>query len=168
MKIADQRGQATVEAVAVIPVLFLLLLMLMQPAIVLYDHVVMAGAASEGCRLLATKTSAAGPMGESCEAFIRHRLAAVPQHDCFHVHDGGCSWVIEFAGDEGSQEVTVRIANEVRPLPLFDAGARLLGLANEAGNLEIEDEVSMRVQPDWAASSEHGLAPAEWVEAWES
>ena len=112
----DSRGQGTVEAAVAIPVVFLLLLLLLQPGIILYDRLVMGNAAAEGCRLLAT---ANGDMRGSCEAFIRHRLAAVPQHDCFHVHRGDCSWYIEFEGDEASQVVTVRIGNELRPLPLF-------------------------------------------------
>ena len=161
--VVDERGQGTVEAAVAVPVVFLLLLLLLQPGIVLYDRLVMGNAAAEGCRLLATAT---GDMGGSCEAFIRHRLAAVPQHDCFHVHGGGCSWRIELSGDEASQQVTVRIVNELRPLPLFDAGARLLGLTNGNGNLEIEESVTLPTQPDWVASSELGLAPSSWIGAW--
>ena len=159
----DNKGQGTVEAAVVVPVLFLLLLLLLQPGIVLYDRLVMANAATEGCRLLATAT---GDMAGSCEAFVRHRLAAVPQHDCFHVHDGGCSWRIEFDGDESSPTATVRIGNELKPLPLFDAGAKLLGMTNGNGNLEIEESVTMPTQPDWVGSSELGLAPSSWIGAW--
>ena len=161
----DESGQGTVEAAVAIPVAFLLLLLLLQPGIVLYDRLVMGNAAAEGCRLLATAT---GDMAGSCEAFIRHRLAAVPQHDCFHVHEGGCSWDIRLDGGETAQAATVTIRNELRPLPLFDAGARLLGMTNGRGNLEIEESVTMQVQPDWAASSELGLAPSSWVGAWSS
>ena len=49
-----ERGQATVEAAFGIPIVFLLVLLLAQPGIVLYDRMVMASAASEACRLLAT------------------------------------------------------------------------------------------------------------------
>ena len=119
--IRKERGQGTVEAAIVIPVLFLLMLMLLQPGIILYDRIIMGSAAAEGCRLLATASDASG----SYEAFIRHRLAAVPQHDCFHVHHGSCSWRIEMSGNESSEVVSVRICNELRPLPLFDAGAKL-------------------------------------------
>ena len=161
--VSDERGQGVVEAAVAIPVLFLLLLLLLQPGIILYDRLVMANAAAEGCRLLATAT---GDMSGSCEAFVRHRLAAVPQHDCFHVHQGDCSWNIELLGDESSQEVTVSIENELRPLPLFDAGSKLLGLANVNGNLEIAESVTMRTQPDWVTSSELGLDPSSWIDAW--
>lgn len=163
--VTDEGGQGTVEAAVAIPVVFLLLLLLLQPGIILYDRLVMGNAAAEGCRLLAT---ASGDMGGSCEAFIRHRLAAVPQHDCFHVHGGTCSWQIDFSGDETSQEVSVHIANELRPLPLFDAGSKLLGLTNSNGNLVIEETVTMRTQPDWVTSSELGLSPSSWVGAWSS
>ena len=164
--IRDTRGQGTVEAAVVIPVLFLLLLMLLQPGILLYDHVVMGNAAAEGCRLLATATDATGSMQGSCEAFVRHRLAAVPQHDCFHVHGSGCSWDIRLSGDEASATVTVTIANEVKPLPLFDAGSKLLGLTNGNGNLTITESATMQTQPDWAWSSPSGSTPADWIGAW--
>ena len=167
-KLVDETGQGTIEAAVIIPVLFLLMLMLLQPGIVLYDRIVMGNAAAEGCRLLATSTDALGSMQGSCEAFVRHRLAAVPQHDCFHVHRGGCSWDIETTGDEASGAVTVRIGNELRPLPLFDMGSRLLGITNGRGNLEIEESVTIPVQPDWVASSPSGTVPADWIGAWAS
>lgn len=164
----DRRGQGTVEAAVAIPVLFLLMLLLLQPGIVMYDRLVMGNAAAEGCRLLATATSSLGSMEGSCEAFIRHRLASIPQHKCFHVHEGECSWVIEMKGDESSEMVTVRIANELKPLPLFDAGATLLGLTNARGNLVIEESVSMPTQPSWVAASPEGTDPNSWVGAWQS
>lgn len=162
----DERGQGTVEAALVIPVLFVLLLLLLQPGIVLYDRMVMRGAAAEACRLLATGSDAYGGSGESCEAFVRHRLAAVPQHDCFHVHGGGCSWDIEASGGEGSETATVTIGNELRPLPIVDVGASLLGATNASGNLEIQESVTMPSQPAWVAASPGGLDPAGWIGAW--
>ena len=147
-----------------IPVLFLLMLLLLQPGIVLYDRLVMGDAAAEGCRLLATANESSG----AYEAFIRHKLASVPQHDCFHVHRGSCSWRIEMSGNEDSGSVTVRIANELKPLPLFDMGSRLLGMTNGNGNLVIEESVTMPTQPGWVASSPSGSQPSGWVGAWSS
>lgn len=161
-----ERGQATVEAAALVPVLFVALLLLLQPGILLYDRMVMQGAAAEGCRLLATKTGALGDMDGSCEAFVRHRLGAVPPHDCFHVHRGGCSWDVELAGDEGSQTVSVTVGNDVRPLPLLDAGAALLGMTDAAGNLHLETTASMPTQPAWVDGAEAGRDPAGWIGAW--
>ena len=165
-RICNIRGQGTIEAAVVIPIVFVLMLMLIQPGIVLYDRLVMGNAAAEGCRLLATKTSAAGSMDSACEAFVRHRLSAVPQHEFFHVHGGKCSWKIEMSGDGSSENVTVTIKNELRPLPLFDAGSRALGMTNKSGNLEIEESVTMPTQPDWVATSENGRNPADWIGAW--
>ena len=164
--LANESGQGTVEAAVTIPILFILLLLLLQPGIILYDRIVMDAAAAEGCRLLATKTDALGSMSDSCEAFIRHRLAAIPQHDCFHIHHGSCSWDIQFEGDESSQSVSVTIGNEVRPLPLLDITSKLLGMTNAAGNLKIQTTVSMPTQPEWAANSELGLSPSSWIGAW--
>lgn len=67
------------EAAFALPVLMVLLLLLIQPGIVLYDRMVMQAAAAEGCRLLATSTDSLGAMDEACEAFVRHRLGSVPQ-----------------------------------------------------------------------------------------
>lgn len=158
----SERGQGTVEAAVVIPVLLILMLLLLQPGIVMYDRLVMGNAAAEGCRLLSTANGSSG----AYEAFVRHRLAAVPQHDCFHVHRGSCSWKVELVGDESSGEVGVRIANELRPLPLIDAGSKLLGLTNGDGNFVIEESVTMPTQPAWVATSPAGSDPSGWVGAW--
>ncbi|OUO92128.1 pilus assembly protein TadE [Gordonibacter sp. An230] len=163
---ARERGQATVEAAFLIPVLLVGLLLLVQPGILLYDRLIMHAAASEACRLLATKTDAAGDMAESCEAYVRHRLGAVPPVSCFHVHEGGCSWEVSFEGDEGSEVVRVLIANEARPLPLLGAGGALLGILNERGNYRIEVEAEQQVQPEWVYSASAGDDPSEWVGAW--
>lgn len=154
------------EAAFVIPVLFLLLLMLLQPGIVLYDRMVMKDAAAEACRLLATGSGEFGGAGSSCEAFIRHRLAAVPQHDCFHVHDGGCSWRIESTGGEDSETVTVSIANELKPLPLVGIGMSLMGATNGSGRLEIEESVTMPTQPSWVGNAPAGRVVSGWIGAW--
>ena len=78
----EESGQSTVEAAFALPVLMVLFLLLLQPGIILYDRIVMEGAAAEGCRLIAT---AADP-GQVEEDYIRRRLSAVPQADIFHVH----------------------------------------------------------------------------------
>ena len=159
-------GQGTVEAAVVIPVLFVLLLLLLQPGIVLYDRLVMSNACAEACRVLATAGDSFGSMSRSCEAFVRHRLAAVPGHSCFHVHEGGCSWDIQFIGSEESETVTVSIANRFRPLPLFDAASVLIGLADADGTVRIEESVTLPSQPSWVAASELGMDPPSWIGGW--
>ena len=164
----NEGGQATVEAAFLIPVLLAGLLLLVQPGILLYDRMVMNAAASEACRLLATKTDAAGAMAESCEAFVRHRLGSIPPVSCFHVHEGGCSWDISFEGDETSDTVSVVIANEARPLPLLDAAGALLGIVNARGNFEVRVACSQQAQPAWVEGVEAGRDPAGWIGAWSS
>lgn len=158
MFVCRKRAQATVEAAFAIPILMILILLLLQPGIVLYDRIVMHGAAEEGCRLLATSDGS----GQSNEDYIRRRLSAVPQVDIFHIHSGGCSWNIELDGDEGQDEVSVRISNELKPLPLLDSAMALAGLLNGNGNLEIEVSASQKTQPDWVDSAAEGRDPDSW------
>lgn len=161
--VPGRRGQATVEAAYLIPVVFLCLLLLLQPGIILYDFMVMQAAAAEGCRVLATKTDAAGVSDEACEAYVKRRLAAVPPQDQFHIHEGGCSWEIAMEGDEASEYVEVTIVNKVRLLPLLDAGGVLLGMADRSGAYSIEVTSRMRTQPTWIGASGSGCDPREWT-----
>lgn len=159
----NTEGQGTVEAAFAIPVLFLLLLLLIQPGILLYDYIVMRGTAVEACRLMATQQGAND--NASTVDFIKNRLAAIPQHDCFHVHSDKCSWSIELNGDGGAGLSEVRIKTEVKPLPIFDETLSLLGLTNGNGNLEIGVNWISENQPSWVQDSVAG-GPQNWVEAW--
>ncbi len=159
-------GQATVEAAFLIPVVFCVLLMLIQPGMILYDRVVMNAAASDACRLLATKTDASGDMSGAVDAFVRHRLGAIPPVDCFHVHASGCSWDIQVEGNECSDQVRVVITNKVKPLPLFDVAASLLSLTDDGGTLSVKVEASRQTQPGWVASTDAGRNPQGWIGAW--
>ena len=159
-----ESGQSTVEAAFALPVLMTVILLLVQPGIVLYDRIVMESAATEACRLLATT---AQTERSTVEAFLRRRLSAVPEQDLFHRHSDGCTWSIEMEGCETTTEVTVFIANEVRPVPLIDVGAGLLGLTNANGSLEITVEVTLPVQPSWTSGVEGGLWPRGWVNRWD-
>lgn len=161
-----ERGQSTVEAAYLIPVLFLGLLLLVQPGILLYDRMVMHAAAAEGCRLLATKTDALGSSQEACENFIRHRLASVPPEDHFHMHDGGCSWDIRLEGSDASPAVSVTVGNRVKLLPLIGGAGALLGAADGAGVCRLEVSVSLPTQPTWVDGAEAGRDPAAWIGAW--
>lgn len=157
-----ERGQSTVEAAVALPVVFLLVLLLVQPGIVLYDRMVMASAAAEGCRLLATGDGDAA----ACEDYVRRRLGAVPQADIFHVHSTGCTWEVLCEGGGASDTSRVTVRTEVRPLPLLDGGAALLGLVNERGNVTVEVSVSVPTRAEWAQGSLGGASPngkaGEW------
>ena len=162
----DDRGQSTIEAAYVIPILFLLLLLLIQPGIILYDRMVMQAAAAEGCRLLATSTDAVPDATSIAKEYVLRRLGSIPPHDCFHRHEGGCTWDVELTGDENSDYVSVRISNRIKPLPALDLAASLLNLTDEIGCLGVRVEVSMPSQPSWISDTETGRSPKQWIGAW--
>ena len=159
-------GQATVEGAFLIPVIFLLLLLLMQPGILLYDRMVMNAAAYEACRMLATRSSASGVDGATYEEAIRRHLGAIPQQENFHRHRDGCSWQIRLEGDEQASEVSVSIAGSVRLLPLLDMGGTLLGIGDGAGNIEVSVHASMPTQDAWVGGNALGMDPGAWVGKW--
>lgn len=159
--LGSAKGQSTVEAALLLPLLLTLVLLLAQPGIILYDRMVMKGAAAEGCRLLATVDSS-----DRCENFVKRHLGAIPQQDCFHVHSGACSWDIQMEGGPASSRASVSISTQVKPLPLIDLGATLLGLVNSQGYFEVKVSESAPTQPDWVSSSPQGSNPAAWVGAW--
>lgn len=161
----DDRGQSSIEAAFMLPILFLLLLLLIQPGIWLYDRMVMGAAATEACRLLCTLS--VQEVGEGyCEDYIRRRLGSLPPHECFHRHEPECSWKIELSGNESSEEVSVRIGNELMPLPILGFGAKVLGITNAQGNLEISVEARAFTQPDWARTGSMGVSPSQWPGLW--
>jgi hypothetical protein len=149
-----------------IPLLFLLVLMLCQPAILLYNRMVMQNAAYEGCRLLATKTVQGDHSDERYEEYIRRRLGAIPPIDIFHVRGSERSWTIEQEGDENTAVVSVRIVNKVRPLPLLGWGAELLGMCDGQGYLTQEVVARASSQPDWVRNDGVGT-PQDWVTQWD-
>ncbi|MCL2807714.1 MAG: pilus assembly protein [Coriobacteriia bacterium] len=162
----NKKGQTTVEAAYLIPVLLLLILLLLQPMILLYNRMVMENAAAEGCRLLVTATAQGAYSQAKHEGYIQRRLAAIPPVDIFHVHGSSCSWEIVLEGNEYSSEVSVSIVNQVRPLPLVGWGANLLGLTNENNNYVQEVVVTMPTQPSWVETN-GGNDPTGWVQNYE-
>jgi hypothetical protein len=164
--LGSRRGQGTVEAALLIPLLFLLLLLLCQPAILLYNRMVMENAANEGCRLLVTKTQQGEHSEYAYEDYIRRRLAAIPPLEIFHVRGDSRSWEIEQEGDEHSAVVSVHIVNRLKPLPLLGWGAQLLGMCDEQGYLTQEVVARGMTQPEWVFDSGAG-SPQEWVEQWD-
>lgn len=159
-RLACSKAQSTVEAAFALPILMLLVLLLIQPGILLYDRMIMAQAAAEGCRLYST---AASDVTDKCENYIRRRLSAIPQLDQFHMHSDGCTWEISFSGGESSQVSHVEISTEVRPLPLLGSGMRLLGFLNSRGNLVMKVESTQKMQPDWISNSIDGQNPEMWA-----
>ena len=163
-KRCNNSGQATVEAAYLLPILFLLILLLCQPMILLYNHMIMSNAAAEGCRLLSTRTQAGVYSDDKYEGYIKRRLAAIPPLAIFHSPMGAKSWEIHMEGDENTSVVTVRIVNKVKPLPLLGWGAEFLGLCDADGYLTQVVEISAPTQPDWVWA--HGGGPAQWTSQW--
>lgn len=166
VRVSRMRGQSTVEAAFMLPMLFALMLLLLQPGILLYDRMVMQAAATEGCRLLATASSESGVDAERCQAYVRHRLGSIPPVDIFHVHSAGCSWAIDLQGDETADQVAVSISTQVKPLPLIGVAAALLGMGNGQGNFEVSVHATQPTQPAWVATVSEGRTPSAWVGAW--
>lgn len=161
------RGQATLEAAFLIPVILVCLLLVIQPGILLYDRMVMESAAAEGCRMLATRTTSQQADDIQYENFIRHRLGSIPEHESFHLHDSVCSWDIKLNGSETTSTVSVTITNKLHLLPLFDFGAQVAGLLDESGAFPLSVTVEMPTQPDWVTNQVLGMNPRGWVDQWE-
>lgn len=156
-------GQATIEAAFLIPVIFLLLLLLLEPSILLYDRMVMNGAAADGCRLIATSGMSDGVSEAQLKDAILRHLGSIPQQDLFHVHDGGCTWDIQLSGSETSQYVSVSIKTKVKPLPIVDFGSTLLGLTDGSGYLTQHVRVEMRAKDAWVMANRLGMSADAWV-----
>lgn len=144
-KLHLRQAQGTVEAAIMIPILFTLVLLLVQPAIVFYDQIVMKSAASETCRLVSEMGYSSS---EDVDDYVRRRLSAIPQVDTFHVHTGECSYDISI---EGANEAmaTVTIKNKIKPLPLIDAALKAFGSASADGTIELMATSTQISQPEW-------------------
>ena len=158
--IRDQRGQSTIEAACMLPLLLVGVLLLVQPGIVLYDRMIMSEAAAEGCRVLATCPA---EQTQTCRDFILRRLGPIPPSDLFHVHGEVCSWEIALDGSDSSTCVSVGITNKVRPLPLMGVGAGFLDLVDEQGFLTISVTYSLPTQPSWVSADQWEQGPSGWV-----
>ena len=83
MRSCSESGQSTVEAAVLLPVLFVVFGLLLQPAILLYNRCIMNTAAAEACRLVATSSGD----DASTRAYIEHRLEAIPKVPIFHADE---------------------------------------------------------------------------------
>lgn len=158
MRSCSENGQMTIEAAFLIPVVFLLTIIMVQPAIILFDKMVMEGAAGQGLRMLSVKS-----LDQSSRSYvevIETQLEAIPDAAIFHEGE----WDIEVTGNETTGEVSVYIGTHLEPLPLLGMPAMLAGMLDSEGMIQIEVEVSSATQPDWAV--EQGLSPETWTSQW--
>ncbi len=152
-------GQATVEAAFALPIVFALLGLLLQPAVLLYDRCVMRSAAAEACRLVATQSCSE----DAVKAFVLRRLAAVPQLDLFHT--AGCDWDVRAEGGGAASAATIRIEGHVRTLPLLGISASTMTSAAGDGCALLSCEATSSLYPAWAAQA--GVDVQECVAQWE-
>lgn len=146
-------GQASVEAAILIPSLFFVVALLVQPACLLYTRSVMSASAAEAARLAAASSDT-----EAVEAFVKRRLRAIPEVGVFHA-GGEQDWSVSVEG-AGKGTAKVRVSGHARPLPLMAAiSAALLGSDSSGVVLEAESEVMARAS--WAEGSY-----ADWVGVW--
>ena len=159
-----ESAQSVVEAAFIIPVVMLLILLMLQPAIILYDRIVMNSAAGEACRLLATQSGKQGSPDNAYKQYVIRQLGAIPPVDIFPVHKPQCSWDIILEGNENLQEVKVTIKNKIKLLPLLGMAASLMDCLDADGLYTISVDAKAIVQPDWLVNSNHGLDPDSWMQ----
>lgn len=145
----------SVEAAVLLPVLLTLVALLAQPVCVLYTRSVMASAAGELVRLVATTRGSQ----EDVRANALRRLAAVPDVSIFH-EGGPEAWVVETSGPDDQGGVSVSIEGRVRPLPLLGAIVWALGERDGEG-VAVRVEAVGEVRSSWVGGS-YG----EWVGMW--
>ena len=149
MRSCSESGQSTVEAAVLLPVLFVVFGLLLQPAILLYNRCIMNTAAAEACRLVAT--------GSGDDASTR----AIPKVPIFHADE---TWNITWScSDDGTAQTSIE--NHVQPLPLFGILAGLTNAVDENGAVIQHVELSCSPTPNWVG--EQGYDPSDWIEKWE-
>ncbi len=156
---SNQEGQSTVEAAVMLPVFLVVLGLMAQPAILLYDRMVMQSAAAETCRLVETCASD----DSAVRTYALRRLYAIPQADVFHI-DGDDGWECTFSGGELSGEVEVMLSHHVHPLPLLGV---VVGLGQEIdgdGNVVQSVTAKGTLAPAWASAA--GKSPGSLIGAW--
>lgn len=158
MRLSSESGQATVEAAVMLPVLFTVFGLFLQPTILLYDRAVMSAAASETCRLVATNTADAAVV----KAYAKRRLGAVPNADIFHV-GGKKGWKVTFSGPNEKGKVSVKIVNKAQPLPLFGVVAGLGGSITKKGYVKQTVKQESSCVPVWAIKAG---TPKDWIGEW--
>lgn len=157
MRFSFEHGQSTVEAAFLLPIVFAVLGLLLQPAILLYNRCIMNAAAAEGCRLIATNTND----DASTRAFLDRRLSSIPKIPIFHEGD---EWELSWSGGELAGSASVSIVNHAQPLPLFGIIAGLANSMGADGRIEQKVEVSSTLAPGWASAL--GSGPADWISSW--
>lgn len=141
------------------PVVLVLAMALLQPAVVLYTRAVMVQAAQAGVRLLATSGPGSSGSQEACKSYVLRRLAAVPGLAVFHV-GGEAGWEILLEGDESTGRASVEVAGSLRPLPIVGGLAQMLG-ERDGENVRVRVRASGATRPEWLEG-----VYGDWVSMW--
>lgn len=148
----DVSGQSSVEAAILVPVLFIIVAILVEPACVMYTKAIMNSTAAETVRAAATYTGQ-----EALVDFAKRRLSAVPEVSIFHVGGEG-DWDISIS--KGSNQVEVSIKGHVRPLPLL--GVLMSAFSKSDGQgIVLETRVVEQIYPEWVEGGYGG-----WQSIW--
>ena len=153
--ILGSKGQATVEAACMIPMACLLVLLMLQPALLLMNHVVMECVASDVCRFMATQPPESS--GQKVHEYALRRLNAIP--DISVLHKG--EWDVQVYYDEETRELNVTIAHTVKPLPLIGVGLGFVGALDMQGCVYQQVSAKRVLHSDW--EYDQGLDPQTWI-----
>lgn len=152
--VRQRQGQSTVEAAALLPIIFMLCALLLQPIILSFSLSVMQRTAAETARVAATDIDGSY---KDCQGFALRRLEALPHLDMFHTGDES-DWVIEISRDE--HEVEVSITGHVTPLPLWKEFLETFHEKDERG-LILRAHIKQAYQSSWLGGSYD-----EWMRIW--
>lgn len=165
LSICDHRclrvcGQSCVEAAFLLPVLLVFLLLLLQPALMLYHALILENTCQEACRVLATCSNDQDM--RALDGFITHRLQALPA--CFASSDDADAqpdWSVTTQGNAASREVGVTIEGYVRALPLVGS---LFGGRFGASSIPIKISRTLVAHAYWETTQ--GIDASNSVGAW--
>jgi hypothetical protein len=144
-----------VEAAVLLPTLMLLLSMLVQPVCMGYTRMIMAHAAAETLRVMATS-----PDEATARNYALRRLRAVPEASLFHA-GADRDWQIQVGREDEGRVAVASIAGHVRPLPFFGILASAFGERDGQG-VVLRVQVRGNVRPAWVGG-DYG----EWQEMWD-
>ena len=147
-------GQASIEAACILPVLFVLMLLMVQPIIIAYTKTMMNDAAQETCRVVSTDYDASF---DDCRQFAIRRLRTIPYMSLFH-QGGDDAWDIQISRND--KHSIVEITSHAQPLPLVGLSAwGLASLDDEGIVLQVKAEQQSRAS--WVKGGYH-----DWQKIW--
>lgn len=82
---SEVKAQASIEAALCLPLIMLLFMLLLQPAVLLYMRSMMERAATQTARVIATRGSNTVVNDAALRAYAVRRLSSVPHAAIFHV-----------------------------------------------------------------------------------